>query len=306
VKTHFDNWKDAVEEFDRHANTEYHKTCVLKADNLMAVSSKKQDSVDMQVITGLKSQIAENRRRLTPIIETIIFCGRQGLALRGHRDSGPLTLEEPLNNDGNFRALLRFKVHSGDQELANHLKMAAENATYLSPSTQNEIVAACNGLILAKLVERVNSAKGFTVLADETTDISGTEQFSLCARYVDPDGNIREDFLQFVPVTDVSGEGLASVIVNSLTEFGLNLAYLRGQGYDGAGAMSGKLNGVQARIRSMYPLAVYVHCASHSLNLAISDACTVVAIRNCVGTLGDICNFFYTFGKATGNYALVN
>jgi hypothetical protein len=221
-----------------------------------------------------------------------IFCGRQGLALRGHRDSGPLTLEEPLNNDGNFRALLRFKVHSGDQELANHLKMAAENATYLSPSTQNEIVAACNGLILAKLVERVNSAKGFTVLADETTDISGTEQFSLCARYVDPDGNIREDFLQFVPVTDVSGEGLASVIVNSLTEFGLNLAYLRGQGYDGAGAMSGKLNGVQARIRSMYPLAVYVHCASHSLNLAISDACTVVAIRNCVGTLGDICNFF--------------
>jgi len=107
------------------------------------------------------------------------------------------------------------------------------------------------------------------------------------------DNDLRSvDFLQFVPVTDVSGEGLASVIVNSLTEFGLNLAYLRGQGYDGAGAMSGKLNGVQARIRRMYPLAVYVHCASHSLNLAISDACTVVAIRNCVGTLGEICNFF--------------
>jgi hypothetical protein len=84
------------------------------------------------------------------------------------------------------------------------------------------------------------------------------------------DNDLRSvDFLQFVPVTDVSGEGLASVIVNSLTEFGLNLAYLRGQGYDGEGAMSGKLNGVQARIRRMYPLAVYVHCASHSRNLTV-------------------------------------
>jgi len=245
------------------------------------------------MISGLKSQMAENRRRLAPIIETVILCGRQGIiALRGHRDSGPFELEDPLNNDGNFRSLLRFKVHSGDQELYKHLKLAGANATYISPSMQNEIIAACNKVILAILVERVNCAKAFTVLADETTDLSGIEQFSLRVRYVDIDCNIREDFLQFVPVTDVSGKGLASVIVDSLVDFGRNLSYLRGQGYDGAGAMSGKFNGVQAHIRRIYPHAVYVHCGAHSLNLAVSDACSVVPIRNCVGTLGDICNFF--------------
>ena len=48
---------------------------------------------------------------LTSVIETIILCGRQGIPLRGHRDSGPLTFEseknlEDNNNDGNLCALL--------------------------------------------------------------------------------------------------------------------------------------------------------------------------------------------------------
>jgi len=88
--------------------------------------------------------VAENRRRLAPIIETVILCGHRGIALRGHRDSGPFELEDPLNNDGNFRSLLRFKVHIGDQELSKHLKVAGANATYPSPSVKNEIIAACN------------------------------------------------------------------------------------------------------------------------------------------------------------------
>lgn len=38
-----------------------------------------------------------------------MFCGRQGLSLRGHNDSGPLVMEhEPIKNDGNFRAVLRY------------------------------------------------------------------------------------------------------------------------------------------------------------------------------------------------------
>ena len=52
---------------------------------------------------------------MTPIIETIILCGRQSIPLRGHRDSGPLTFGseknlEDNNNDGNLRALLRYRM----------------------------------------------------------------------------------------------------------------------------------------------------------------------------------------------------
>jgi len=300
VVTPYTHWKDAVEDFNRHEQSSYHKTCVLKADNLLAVADAKQEAVVMHVSTGLKEQIVQNRRRIKPIVDTVIFCGRQGISLRGHRDSGPLTQweEEPTENDGNFRALLRFKVRSGDQDLASHLQTAGANATYVSPKMQNAIIAACNELVVAELVKRINAAAGFAVLADETTDIAGVEQFSLCVRYLEmSSSSIREDFLQFIPVTDVSGKSLAKVIIDSLTQLGVNLDYMRGQGYDGASAMSGKFNGVQSHITAVYPLAVYVHCCSHSLNLAVSDACTVAPIRNCMGTLGNISTFFSSSAK---------
>lgn len=61
------------------------------------------------------------------------------------------------------------------------------------------------------------------------------------------------------------------------------MSNLRGQGYDGAAAMSGKFNGAQACIQEAHPTAIYVHCASHSLNLALSNATEVSSIRNCFG-----------------------
>lgn len=294
-KKKFCNWKDAVEEFNRHQNTEYHKTCLLRASQLQNISCiKKHDSVDIQVNVGLKKQIEENRSRMIPIIETVVLCGRQGIALRGHRDSGPINLEEvPLQNDGNFRSLLRFKAKSGDTELENHLKFSSQNAMYTSPQIQNEIIEACNNIILNTLVKKVNNAKCFTVLADETTDISGIEQLSLCVRYIDESSEkIREDFLQFVPVFDVSGKGLANTILEAMNNVGLNATFLRGQGYDGAASMRGQFNGVQAHVSSVHPLAVYLHCSSHSLNLAVTSACSVQAIRNCMGTVGNISTFF--------------
>jgi len=42
--------------------------------------------------------------------------------------------------------------------------------------------------------------------------------------------------------------------------------------------MSGKFKGVQAIIREQYPQAIYVHCAAHSLNLAVSTASNIKPI----------------------------
>jgi len=58
--------------------------------------------------------------------------------------------------------------------------------------------------------------------------------------------------------------------------------------------MRGLFNGVQAIIKQSYPLALYIHCCSHSLNLAISDACDVKSIRNAVGIIQTVCSFFNT------------
>ena len=46
----------------------------------------------------------------------------------------------------------------------------------------------------------------------------------------------------------------------------------RGQGYDGAGNMSGKNIWVSSRIAAEFNLAFYFHCQAHQLNLCIMNA----------------------------------
>ena len=130
------------------------------------------------------------------------------------------------------------------------------------------------------------------MLADETSDVQGIEQFSLVVHYFDEEVNeIREDFLKFVPVHDVTGKGLATTIKKELQSLGLDLNYMRGQGYDGAAAMSGAFNGVQAIILEEYPMAIYTHCVSHSLNLVLNDASKLQPVRNCIGVIREISTF---------------
>ncbi|GBO36650.1 hypothetical protein AVEN_234615-1 [Araneus ventricosus] len=105
---------------------------------------------------------------------------------------------------------------------------------------------------------------------DETTDISQIEQFSLCVWHVEDQlYKIREDFLTFVPVYDVTGAGLANTVLETLSSLGLDLKKMRGQGYDGAATMRGQFRGVQVSIKEKLPLDLHTHCSSHSLNLCL-------------------------------------
>ena len=92
----------------------------------------------------------------------------------------------------------------------------------------------------------------------------------------------------------LSGESLSRAIRTNLQRFGIDISKMRGQGYDGAAAMSGRLHGVQAYVREVITTAVYVHCAAHSLNLVIWRLCSVQAVRNCIGIIGAVCKFFNT------------
>jgi hypothetical protein len=91
------------------------------------------------------------------------------------------------------------------------------NATYISPKIQNEIVATCGDIIVEDVTNRITHSGFFSVLADETTDVAGMAQLSLCIRYVDnveKEGYIfREDFIGFAPVKDKTGPGIKAAII---------------------------------------------------------------------------------------------
>jgi hypothetical protein len=99
---------------------------------------------------------------------------------------------------------------------------------------------------------------------------------------------VRDDFIGFAPVKDKTGPGIKAAIIKALQQAHLDLGNLRGQGYDGANAMKGHLGGFAALISKDYPSAIYVLCASHSLNLVLSDPCNVDAIRNTIGTMKEM------------------
>uniref|UniRef100_A0A1I8IU29 PDEase domain-containing protein n=1 Tax=Macrostomum lignano TaxID=282301 RepID=A0A1I8IU29_9PLAT len=210
--------------------TAYHQDAMARAATFKQQAAARIDVVK-QLDEARQRQAAENRNRLRPIVKTLLLCGRQNIPLRGHRDDGPLSSGNSDTSDdnsmvsgsGNFRALLQFRVDAGDEALEKHLKNSAANATYISKTIQKELLEAAGCVIQETLATKVNAAKCFSVLMDETCDNSKKKQM--------------EDFLGFAHVTDQSGSALAAALFSFLEKLGINYHLLVGQGYDGAAAM---------------------------------------------------------------------
>jgi hypothetical protein len=89
--------------------------------------------------------------------------------------------------------------------------------------------------------------------------------------------------------TSTTGEHLAELLIETLQSAGVNIAEMRAHGYDGAANMSGKYNGVYARILNTIPGATYIHCKSYCLNLAIVHSCWKDnSVRNVMTTVQEI------------------
>ncbi|XP_046863532.1 zinc finger MYM-type protein 1-like [Xenia sp. Carnegie-2017] len=216
--------------------------------------------IDEQADHLRSARIQYNRDVLGSIIKTIILAGRQNLPLRGHRDDS--------------------KVDAGDAKLENILKM--------------QLIKICGEQIKEKIVSDINSSECpiYSVLGDEATDCSSIEQMPIVVRYVDSKQEINERFIKFVECEGMTGEALAKNIEDTLNEVGLLLSNCRGQCYDGASAMSSKSKGVAGRILKKNPKALYIHYASHRLNLVVAKACGEQTVKNMLGHAQKIFSFF--------------
>ena len=164
---------------------------------------------------------------------------------------------------------------------------------------QNEMIGIAKEMIQATIIERVRSAGFFSIMADGTTDVLKIDQFCLVLRYYF-EGQIREDFHEYLNVSGkTTGEELADTILEKLSYHGLDIKYLRGQGYDGASNMCGIQKGVKSRILSRFPKALYIHCGANTLNLAIGDASKVPVMNNMFAVANKVATFFSSSAKRT-------
>jgi len=75
VSKPFIKWKDSIEKFTSHSNTDYHRFCTLTADNFCKIGTGEMCDVATQLNSHRQQQCEGNKAALIPIIETIIFCG---------------------------------------------------------------------------------------------------------------------------------------------------------------------------------------------------------------------------------------
>ena len=259
VSRPYTNWKKAKDMFKEHffgihaggargkSGGTGHNTHAANAAKSQSFLAKLKGEIKDPLLMLDKKRaenVAKNQSVLKSVISTVLFCGKQNISLRGHRDDSSY-IENEANNLGNFQALLDFRVESGDSVLHDHLENVPKNATYRSKTIQNEVISVIGTLITEKLVSRVNETGGyFSVSADETVDNKNQEQLVITIRYTLSDGHVVQEFLCFIDVSDgTTGEQLSATILEVLAQTGFDLTKMRGQCYDRAGNMTGKNKG---------------------------------------------------------------
>jgi hypothetical protein len=244
----FRTWKNALQSFEKHQRSEYHKI------------ASDQSSVDIGDALSKQHQEEKslNSKMLLNLLESVRFLGRQGLAFRGDGD----------DQEGNFVQTLRF-LGTADSSILEWLKKKQQKFT--SHEIQNEFLYLMSKEVMFNIQSAVQASDYFVIMADECTDVSNKEQFSVTLRYIDEQFEAHEEFVGLYHVQDISAQTLHRALVDVLQRFSLNIKNCRGQCYDGAANMAGARNGVAKMISNEEPRAVYSHCYGHALNLAVSD-----------------------------------
>ena len=149
------------------------------------------------------------------------------------------------------------------------LQWLERKTNWTSHEIKNEIIELMAHSVLRQTIHSIRSNKFFSIIVDEATDCSFKEQVSICFRHVDTNAlEVHKEFVGLYETENTTADILTRIIKDVIYRLGLDLKDCRGQGYDGASNMSGRLSGVQARISAEYPKALYIHCFCHSQNLA--------------------------------------
>ena len=118
-------WTSAMGRLRSHFNGQSptHNASVIAMKNFLRTMRQQVTPTDQQLDNSLHQQITKNRQIMKSLLKTVILCGRNNFALRGRRDDDPSN--ESLQ--GNFQALLTFRIDSGDILLREHLENAPRN-----------------------------------------------------------------------------------------------------------------------------------------------------------------------------------
>ena len=212
------------------------------------------------------AEVRRNRDIIHRLVEGVRYLSVHELAFRGNVESSDLT----SGAQGNFKGLLATMAKF-DGVLKDHLSNPSKVFRGDSATIQNDLIECLALCVEKQVLEELRNASFVAVQVDETTDVSVRTQCSIVFRYV-VQSKVVERFLRFVDLSGLANSvAIADVILNIIDELGIG-DKLVGQSYDGAAVMSGRVTGVQKIVSDKYPLACFVHCWAHKLNLVVQKS----------------------------------
>ena len=214
----------------------------------------------------------KNRKVLLMLLSNVCYLARQSLPLRGNWDESSKAEE-----NSNFHQLIKLQSQQ-DPEILEWLQRKSNK--YTSLEIQNEMLEAMALGLLRKISANIQSATFYTIMADETADISNKEQLVTCIHWVDENFVVHEDFLGIHPLERTTADDTVFIIKDVPLRINLKIQHAHGQCYDGAVTMAGKRKGVVTQIKAINGKFLYTHCYGHALNLAVADAVKSV---KCIG-----------------------
>ncbi|GKA75820.1 zinc finger MYM-type protein 1-like protein [Tanacetum coccineum] len=218
----FNGW-NKTERFVSHVGDfkSFHNRALKKCEDLM----RPKQSISFAFSKLTQQERNDYRIRLQVSVIASRYCLNGELPFRGHDEKATSLYM------GNFLELRKL-IGKLDKNIGEVLKRTPKNCQLNSPQIQKEIADCFKDEVLQIIFKEIGDDV-FSLLVDESSDVTKKEQMAIVLRYVNKSGVIKESLVGVIHVKETSSSYLKASIDSFFANHNLSLKQLRGQGYDG-------------------------------------------------------------------------
>ena len=204
ITTPFTNWKNGVVRMKAHENSDTHIQATQAS--LALERTRREGSIIQQLQRAESQEKMKNRAAIKALIHCTHFLARNHIA-----------------HTTNFDTLVDLVVSCGSETL----KYFLENATYTSRIAVVGFIEAIGIWVEEVMLNHLQKASYYSIMADECTDISTVEELSVYCHWVE-NGLPVERFLEIIHLPKGNAETIYSAIVDCLKQKNLQVKKIVG------------------------------------------------------------------------------
>lgn len=195
-----------------------------------------------------------------------------------------------------------MKVMFPDSQIAQSMFMKRSKCT--------EVVKVIGKCAIDETLQKLKT-NHFSVIIDETTDVSTQKSCAVLVKYFDSEAcTIKTSVIDLMDLytgdkdnEGSSGQNLYTLIKNFFTSHDIPLANFIGFAADGASNLMGKHNSVSSRLKDTLPGITILKCICHSIHLCSSEAAKTLP-RHCEDLLRNIYSYFSHSAKRRSEFRM--